>query len=139
MTTQLQIGDIHQNHQGIVEGSNQFVLASKTAAPMGIAESKDTMTPAPRKDCCSSAVDYVVPPEKQPSCWKNLTPCQKTAICCGSVFTVGGGTIGTLIGTGVVSSSGGGLIAVIVIGVCCSIKLAIGGIYCYKKFSDQNN
>ena len=102
--------------------------------PGGLADTRTTLQSMQKKDCC----DYIVPPEKQPNCWQKLTPCQKTTICCGSVVAVGGGTIGTLIGTGVVSSSGGGLIAVIVIGVCCSIKLAIGGVFCYKKFSSQN-
>lgn len=97
-----------------IEESDPSIAPTDFTIPIRIAKSKSTITPVPKKDCC----DYIVPPERQPSCWQKLTPCQKTTICCGSVVAGGGGIVGTLVGTGTVSAAGGGT-ALIVIGACC--------------------
>ena len=135
MTTKIQLNQIpHHHDERHAEKSDSPRSSGEVSIPIGIADSKSTIAPAPKEDCC----DYIVPPEKQPNCCRKLTPCQKTAICCGGVAVAGGGTLGALIGTGTLSATGGGLIAIIVVGACCSIKLVLGGIWCYAKFSSQD-
>ncbi|CCB87804.1 hypothetical protein [Simkania negevensis] len=135
MATEIQLKQVvHPSYKQGVGESDSSQSSGEVSVPLGIADTKSTITPAPKKDCC----DYIVPPEKQPNCWQGLTPCQKTTICCGGVVVAGGGTLGALIGTGTISASGGGLVAIIVIGVCCSIKLAVGTAWCYAKFSSQD-
>jgi len=135
MSTEIQLSQVHhQSYRQPVEEFDSSHSSGEVSVPIGIAATKSTIAPAPKKDCC----DYIVPPENQPNCWQKLTPCQKTTICCGGVVVAGGGTIGALIGTGTISASGGGLVAIIIIGVCCSIKLAVGAACCYVKFSSQD-
>jgi len=96
---------------------------------------QSTIQPVARRECC----DYIVPREKQPNCWQKLTPCQKTVICCGGIATIEGGVIGTLAATGVFSSIGISVTAGVLIGICCAIKLTVGGLWCYAKCCHKQN
>lgn len=135
MATEIQLNHIpHQPHKQLIEELDSSYSSGEVSVPMGIGANNSTIASAPKKECC----DYIVLPEKQPNCWQRLSPCKKTTICCGGVVVAGGGTLGALIGTGTISASGGGLAAIIIIGVCCSVKLAVGAACCYAKFSSQD-
>jgi len=114
---------IDMSHNGVV-------------TPGGLSDTKTTLQSLQKKDCC----DYVVPQEKQPNCWKKLSPCQKKLICCGGILALGGGIGGALYGTGTLSGigsigAGGAALA------CCLVPFAIiGVIVCYKCCKgDENN
>ena len=136
MATEIQLKQVaHPSYKQDVGESDSSHSSGEVSVPLGIADTKSTIAPAPKKDCC----DYIIPPEKQPNCFQKLTPCQKTAICCGGVAVAGGGTIGVLLGTGTIPLSGAALIVVVAIGACCSVKLVAGGALCYKFFSKNKS
>ena len=96
--------------------------------PNGISDTKTTIQSAPNRDCCD-----IVPQEKAPGCWKKMTPCQRKLVCCGGVAATGGAIGGTLYGTGALSALGSLGAVGVVIGICCTIKLAFCGFVCYAK------
>jgi len=129
---------VHQNQREVELGNQELGTYSPIKQPVseGIANSKSTIQPAGKKECC----DYVVPREKAPGCWQKLTPCQRKLICCGGVTAVGGSVTLALWCEGVLSggaSIGAGLGAA---AACCLIPLSIVGILvCIKKWKDRND